>query len=97
MNYFGLAGKGEKDNIGIVLDRLKGVGAKLVCFKHTCDEIRDNLSGLFARAPQERTGPSAEAVRKGEVTEVFLANVRNNVEHFVKVAKLEIIHAQLSQ
>jgi len=98
MNYLGLAGKREKDNVAIVIDRLKKAGAKLVCFKHSCDEIRDNLSGLFRRAPHERTGPSAEAIRKGEVPEILLANVRNNVEHFVeKVAKLEIVHAQLNQ
>jgi hypothetical protein len=98
MNYLGLAGQREKDNVSFALERLRGAGATVACFKHSCDEIRDNLTGLFARAPQDRTGPSAEAVRKGEVREMYLASVRNNVEHFVeKVAKIEVVHAQLNQ
>ncbi len=84
MEYMGLSGVRLRENATFVIDKLKGVGASIACFRHSCDEIRDNLFALLERAPLDRQGPTAEALRNDEVSDTLVINVKNNVEHFVK-------------
>lgn len=98
MNHLGLSGKRAKENTSYVVEKLRQAGATIACFRHSCDEVKDNLVAVLARAPYERTGPSAEAMRDGSVTESFLASVKNNVEHFVKtLGRVQILPQKVSQ
>lgn len=98
MNHLGLSGKRAQENTSYVVEKLRQAGATIACFRHSCDEVKDNLMAVLARAPYERTGPSAEAMRDGSVTEAFLASVRNNVEHFVKtLGRVQIMPQKVSQ
>lgn len=98
MNHLGLSGKRAKENTSYVVEKLRQAGATIACFRHSCDEVKDNLLAVLARAPYERTGPSAEAMRDGSVTEIFLASVKNNVEHFVKtLGRVQIMPQKVSQ
>ena len=98
MNHLGLSGKRAKENTSYVVEKLRQAGATIACFRHSCDEVKDNLAAVLARAPYERTGPSAEAMRDGSVTESFLASVKNNVEHFVKtLGRVQIMPLKVAQ
>jgi hypothetical protein len=98
MDYLGLSGKRMKDNATYILEKLRKIGVALMCFKHTCDEIHDNLLAVLERQPIERVGPTAEALRNGEVTETFAIAVKNNPEHFVRnFAKIQVAFLTLDQ
>jgi hypothetical protein len=98
MNHLGLSGKRAKENTTYIIEKLRQAGATIACFRHSCDEIKDNLVGVLARPPHERTGPTAEAIRDRSVTEAFVANVKNNVEHFVKsLGHVQILPQKVSQ
>jgi hypothetical protein len=98
MNHLGLSGKRAKENTSYIIEKLRQAGATIACFRHSCDEVKDNLVAVLARPPYERTGPTAEAMRDGSVTETFLASIKNNVEHFVKtLGKVQILPQKVSQ
>lgn len=84
MDYMGLSGKRHKENAGFVIDRMREMGFQFGCFRHTCDEVRDNLFGVLQRSPAERTGPTGIALNAKEVREDFVSLVCGNVEHYVK-------------
>ncbi len=91
MDYLGLSGVAQRNNVAFIIDKLKKLGIDVRCFRHTCDEIRDNLRALFNRHESQRTGPTANAIRKREVRREYAMAVRDNVEHFVeKTARLGI-------
>jgi hypothetical protein len=91
MDYMGLSGNVQRDNAAFVIDKLKALGIEVACFRHTCDEIRDNLWGVLGRAESQRTGPTANALRKREVRREYAQAVRDNVELFVeKTARISV-------
>ncbi len=98
MDYVGFSGKRGKENASFIVDKLRQAGATIACFRHSCDEVRDNLTAVLGRASYERTGATAEAMRNREVSESFLSNVRNNVEFFIKkLGNVQIMPLQIDQ
>jgi hypothetical protein len=98
MNHLGLSGKRAKDNTSYIVEKLREAGATIACFRHSCDEVKDNLVAVLGRAPYERTGPTAEAIRDGSITETFAASIKNNVEYFVKtLGRVQIMPLQVAQ
>jgi len=84
MDYLGLSGDTSKQSALFIIDRLKKARVQVLCFKHTSDEIRNNLLGLLGRPRHERTGPTNEAIKRGEVQEAQCNAVAQNPEHFIK-------------
>ncbi|WP_421416808.1 hypothetical protein [Agrobacterium tumefaciens] len=91
MELLGLSGSKNKDNIEFVVQKLREQGANIACFRHNCDEIYENLHGVLERSHLERTGPTADALRRGEITDTYVISIKNNVEHFVKTAAIQVI------
>ncbi|TCL91845.1 hypothetical protein C8J38_105148 [Rhizobium sp. PP-WC-2G-219] len=93
MEQLGLSGKKNKENMNFVVKKLKEAGATVSCFRHNCDEVGENIHSLLARPHLERTGPTAEALRKREVNEAYVLSVKNNLEHFLKDQGIQVLPA----
>lgn len=83
MDAMGLSGKHSKDRIGDIISGLGRLQAKIWIFEHSCMEVRRNLRRMFELSPHERYGPTAEAIRKGEVLEAFAREVMEDVAGYV--------------
>jgi hypothetical protein len=98
MDYLSLSGIKARENAAYTIDKLKSIGISLGCFGHSCDEIRDNLKALLDVEPPFRTGPTAEAIKSGEVKVTYVTSVKNNSVHYVKnVAKVQVLPQKLGQ
>lgn len=84
MDLLGLSGRARNQNAEYIVEGLRRLESKIGAFKHSCDEVRDNLSGLFRKSPQDRFGPTADAIRNGETVQAYASSVMQDPEHYVK-------------
>ena len=96
MDLLELSGPQRKSYAEQVVRGLRSIGANLSIFDHSVDEIRDNLHGLLTKQPQQRHGPTAEALRQREVDEVYVRYVMQNTEHAVSETGVPIFKNPIS-
>jgi hypothetical protein len=97
MERLGLSGNAAADQATFVMAKLDASNIHVECLSHACDEIRDNLLAVLDNPKHLRTGPTADALRRGEVQDVFCQAVANDPEHYIRnVAKIDIRPANLS-
>lgn len=87
MDAIGLSGPASKDYAETIITNLKKMGATIAIFDHSVEEIRDNLHGLLKADATNREGPTADAMRMGQVDPAFVALAKNNIEEFVEKNK----------
>lgn len=75
MDYLGLSGKPQRDSVALMLDGIKQAGGSLRIFRESVAELQTSLHALLARSSPERTGPTADALRRREVLEPFVREV----------------------
>ena len=83
MDAMGLSGKYSKERIDDIISGLGRLQATIWIFDHSCKEIRRNLRRMLELSPHERYGPTAEAIRKGEVLEDFAREIMDDVAGYV--------------
>lgn len=94
MDLIGLAGRERQENASYIHKALEGMKVRPRVLDHSCDEVRDNLSALFALPPPERHGPTWSAICKAQVREQQAIDVLDNVESFVEGLKIGIVDAK---
>lgn len=92
MTYLGLSGESKKGLSSYIVDSLKKLNIRIEILNHSCEEIRQNLSTMLSYAPSSRFGPTAAAIKQGEVLEAYAHAVALNVEQKVQSAGFEIIN-----
>lgn len=96
MTLLGLSGQQRLENARYIFSHLKTLKHSLCVFGHSCDEIRDNLRGLLNTPLHNRFGPTAEAMRRGEVKEEYVTAVLANTEHFVGRLEIDVVELDLT-
>jgi hypothetical protein len=94
MDLLGLSGVDRREYAAEIVSGLKELGCKIAMFQHNVDELKDNLRGLLGQS--RRYGLSADALRRGEVTEAYIRYVLSNAEEAVKEAAISIYDADKS-
>ena len=87
MDLLGVSGKAAKANIEPIIKEFTNIGGRLRIFGITLNEVRGALTAVLQRDVRDRTGPTADALRKGEVLEAYVRTVAANpgtmlTEHF---------------
>jgi len=89
MNYLNISGTDRHAYASEIVDGLSRLGARLSVFDHSVDEIKDNLVALLSNRTR-RTGPTADAIRRGEVLEEFVSQVMHNPTNAVEATSIRI-------
>lgn len=91
MDWLGVSGAARKDNATYIFEKLLASGAKVRVFEHSLREIQDNLSAVLKKHPLERVGPTADAMRRGELAEPYAVAVRDDVESLLVERGVQLI------
>jgi hypothetical protein len=91
LDYLGLSGTAAQDNIKTILQRLTALGGGLRIFRVSIEEMQNSLRALLDRNPADRDGPTAQAMRRGEVHEAFVRQASNNPDRLLREAGIAIV------
>ena len=81
MDALGFCGEERRDDASIMVNLAKKKGCKIAVFEHSISEARDNVYAVINNDPIQRHGPTASAVRRGEIrTQTLQLFVRNRYE-----------------
>lgn len=83
MDYLGLSGAPQRQSVSLMFDGIKRAGGSLRIFRESVMEIQSSLHALLARPVSERTGPTADALRRREVLEPFVREVAAHPDKFL--------------
>ncbi len=95
MEALGLSGRDREDSARFVMKGLSSMEIRRGVFRHSCDEIRDNLRAVLTRHVSGRFGPTGDAIKRGEILEDYAHAVMNDVEHFVEEFGMKVVDHNL--
>lgn len=95
MDYLGLSGKPQQESVALMLDGLKQAGGSLRIFRESVTELQTSLHALLARSSPERTGPTADALRRREVFEPFVREVGAHPDKYLAAQGVGVIDETL--
>ena len=75
LDLLGVSGRAAADNIRLLVSRLQKIGASLRTFRVSVEELKRALDAVLKRSPPERTGATADAIRRNEASEAFVRQV----------------------
>jgi hypothetical protein len=97
MDLLNVSGKEAYQNIRLITERLKTLGGTFRIFDDSVVEIQRNLRALFRRDPAQRTGPTATAIRNGEVLETYVREIQARPVPALERAGVQVISRPLDQ
>ncbi|MFT6657544.1 hypothetical protein [Maritalea sp.] len=89
--FIGANGKLHKQNMTTTLRSLESIGGRLAVHAATLDEASRSLKTMLNLQAHERYGPTADALRRNEVSMKFVKSVRGNPENAAKQNGVSII------
>ena len=97
MDLLGVSGKEAAENIRPIIKTLQEVGATVRIFRVSIDELQGALDAILRRSPPERTGPTADAIRKNQVLEAYVRQVARDPETALSEHNIAVINRSLDQ
>ena len=95
MEFLGVSGKASRENTEPVIVELQRIGASVRIFGQSVDEIRHNLKAMLENP--RPTGPTAQALARGEVLPEYVAQVCANPGRFLEDGGIRVAHRTLDQ
>lgn len=91
----GLSGNAQRQSVESVLNGLVGIGGSVRIFRTSVNEMQSALQGVLGRLATERTGPTADAIRRREVYEPFVRQVSIKPDTYLNDKGISIIEDDL--
>jgi len=95
LELLGVSGKAARENIAPIVDELKRIGCQVRIYGQSLQEIRTALSAVLGNA--RPTGPTAQAIARGDVMRSFVAEVAGDPETFLAQIGVPTTHRTLEQ
>lgn len=95
MEMLGVSGRAARDNTVPVINELQRIGAKTRVFSQSLDEMTAALKAVLQNP--RPTGPTAQALARGEVLRDFVAQVASNPTPFLEEQGVVVVHRTLEQ
>jgi hypothetical protein len=89
MYHLGVSGEERKEFANQVISGLRALGARVLIFDHSVDEIRESLHAVLKNTV-DRRGPTADALRRGQVEEAYVAHVMYHPEEAIEQTDVRI-------
>lgn len=97
LDALGLSGKAAFENINPILDNLRKIGCQIRIFRASVREIERVLRVMLDYHPVDRTGATANAMRRGEVHERFAADIRDHAATRLRERGIGVVEQDLEQ
>ena len=91
LDFLGLSGTATQENIKTILERVTALGGGLRIFRISIEEMQNSLRALLDRNPADRDGPTAQALRRGEVHEAYVRQAANNPDRLLREVGIAIV------
>lgn len=95
MELLGVSGKASKENTLPVVNELQRIGANVRVFGQSIEEIRRSLHAVLNNP--RPTGPTAQALARGEVLKDYVAQIQADPESFLNEFNISVTHRTLDQ
>ena len=95
MEFLGVSGRAARENTEPVLAELQRIGASVRIFGQSVEEIGLNLKAVLGNP--RPTGPTAQALARGEVLPDYVKQVSVNPGLFLEDAGIRVSHRTLDQ
>lgn len=96
LDALGMSGRTAKSAVLPVLDGLRGAGVKIAALRASVEELRASLDALLRTPQTERTGPTAEAMKRREILQRDVITVLNGPEAALRAIGCDVIERTLS-
>lgn len=96
LDALGMSGDAAKQSVSIVLDGLRQIGASVCVLRHSISELQASLKGVLGREIKDRTGPTADAMKRGEITARQVAAVQAGTESYLAKINISVDERTLS-
>lgn len=97
LDLLGLSGRDAKDNIKAITDKVTGLGGSVRIYRLSVEEMQTSLNALLGRLPQDREGPTADALRRGEVLDAFVRQVAAQPDALLLAANVRVADQDINQ
>ncbi|MBS0363484.1 MAG: hypothetical protein JSR98_19080 [Proteobacteria bacterium] len=91
MELLGLSGLAAQQDAKAIVDGLRAQNVGVNILRHSVDEIEANLTAVLGKSPQERTGPTAQAIIHGEAREQDLSEVLLDVPYYLNAISVTVV------
>ncbi|MDJ1009601.1 MAG: hypothetical protein QNJ13_17445 [Paracoccaceae bacterium] len=95
MELLGVSGVAARENTQPVVNELQRIGAQVRVFGQSIEEIKRALHAVLTSA--RPTGPTAQALARGEVLRQFVTQVEADPEEFLDQLGVGVTHRDLDQ
>ena len=95
MDLVGLSGRDLKSSAEQMFSQFRNAGGSVRIFRESIEEIQASLHAILSRNIPDRTGPTADALRRREVLEQFVREVAARPDRFLKDANISIVEDTL--
>ena len=95
MELLGVSGKAARENTEPVIAELHRIGASVRIFGQSVHEIGHNLKAMLANP--RPTGPTAQALARGEVLQEYVTQVAANPEPFLEATGIRVARRTIEQ
>ncbi len=97
LEALGVSGRNAAENVRSILDGARAIGCSVRVFSDTLEEMKRALNAVLDRHPSDRTGPTADAIRRQETEEAYARAVASHPEQYLKEFKIQIVYRALDQ
>ena len=95
MEFLGVSGRAARENTAPVISELRRIGAKVRIFGQSVDEIEHSLKAVLANP--RPTGPTAQALARGDVLPDYVTQVSASPGVFLEDAGIRVTQRTLDQ
>jgi len=95
LELLGVSGKAARENTKPIISELQRIGASIRIFGQSVDEIKHSLQSVLQNP--RPTGPTAQALARGEALRDYVAEVSRNPEPFLENLGVRVTYRTLDQ
>ncbi len=95
MDFLGLSGKPQRESVTLMFDGIKKAGGSIRIFRESVNEMQASLHAVLSRPVSQRTGPTADALRRREVLEPWVREVAARPERFLAPLGVAVVEETL--
>lgn len=92
----GASGQKQKNSVEATFGEARNLGMKICMLPVSIEEMKRVLGAVLNTPHVDRRGPTAAAIRAGEISEVIVQDIQNGPEKYVEKANIQIIPRTLS-
>lgn len=97
LDLLGVSGLSAQENIRPLIVQLQAIGAQVRIFRNSIEELTRVLSAMLARPPSQRTGPTADALRRNQTSEAYVRSVISNPDQELRRFNILVTDRSLAQ